>query len=228
VTGNTVIDALKTTVKENYDFPSRTLRNLDIKNKRIVTVTAHRRENLGDPLRNICSAIREIALNYSDTEIVYPVHLNPAVQEVVYEILGSVNNVHLIDPIDVACMHNLMNQSYLILTDSGGLQEEAPSLGKPVLVLRNETERPEAVKSRNGKSDWDKVERKLLSRHPSYWIILKNMKKWQEPLILMGMVLHQKELSKFCCTSLASKKWILKNLTLYRGRMDEDVRHTAN
>jgi len=118
ITGNTVIDALKTTVVENYD------------KKRIITVTAHRRENLGEPLHNICEALKHIADRYDDIEIVYPVHLNPAVH-----------------PLDVQDMHNLMARSYLIMTDSGGLQEEAPSLGKPVLVLRNETERPEAVKA---------------------------------------------------------------------------------
>ena len=114
---------------------------------RVIAVTAHRRENLGEPLRNICKALKFIADKYSDTEIVYPVHLNPAVQEVAKEILGGHKRVHLIDPLDVQDMHNLMNKAYLIMTDSGGLQEEAPSLGKPVLVLRNETERPEAVES---------------------------------------------------------------------------------
>lgn len=146
ITGNTVIDALKTTVVENYDFANEDLKKLDFK-KRIITVTAHRRENLGEPLHNICEALKHIADRYDDIEIVYPVHLNPAVQEVAKKILGSHERVHLIDPLDVQDMHNLMARSYLIMTDSGGLQEEAPSLGKPVLVLRNETERPEAVKA---------------------------------------------------------------------------------
>lgn len=144
-TGNTVIDALKTTVKSDYVFENDTLKKIDFNGKRIITVTAHRRENLGEPLNNICRALRSLVEKYSDIEIVYPVHLNPAVQEVAKGILGDHKQVHLIDPLDVQDMHNLMANSFLIMTDSGGLQEEAPSLGKPVLVLRNETERPEAV-----------------------------------------------------------------------------------
>lgn len=108
-------------------------------------MTAHRRENLGEPLRNICYAVKEIAENNKNIEVVYPVHLNPKVQETAKEILGEVKNVHLIEPLDVITTHNLINRSYMVLTDSGGIQEEAPSLGKPVLVLRKETERPEAV-----------------------------------------------------------------------------------
>ncbi len=144
-TGNTVIDALKTTIRKDYIFENKALGKIDYKNKRVITVTAHRRENLGEPLENICRALLSVAKNYEDIEIVYPVHLNPAVQDVAKSILGNQKNVHLISPLDVQDMHNLMDRSYLILTDSGGLQEEAPSLGKPVLVLRNETERPEAV-----------------------------------------------------------------------------------
>jgi UDP-N-acetylglucosamine 2-epimerase (non-hydrolysing) len=144
-TGNTVIDALKTTVKKDYIFESENLRNLDLNGMRVITVTAHRRENLGEPLKNICRALKHIADKYEDVQIIYPVHLNPAVQETAKEILGGHSRVHLINPLDVQDMHNLMDRSYLIMTDSGGLQEEAPSLGKPVLVLRNETERPEAV-----------------------------------------------------------------------------------
>jgi len=144
-TGNTVIDALKTTVNKDYMFENKFLRKINYLEKKVITVTAHRRENLGEPLENICNAISKIAKKYSNVEVVYPVHLNPAVQDVANSILGSQKNVHLINPLDVQDMHNLMGRSYLILTDSGGLQEEAPSLGKPVLVLRNETERPEAV-----------------------------------------------------------------------------------
>lgn len=147
ITGNTVIDALKTTVKVAYVFEEQGLQKIDYNKNRIISVTAHRRENLGEPLRNICTAIRCIVDNYSDVEIVYPVHLNPIVRETANEILGGHPRVHLIDPIGVQDMHNLINKSYMILTDSGGLQEEAPSLGKPVLVLRNETERPEAVEA---------------------------------------------------------------------------------
>ncbi len=144
VTGNTVIDALKTTIDKEYKFKNPVLKKVDFDNK-VILVTAHRRENIGEPLENICNAIKRIVRDYEDTEIVYPVHMNPAVRDIVYRIMGNENRIHLIDPIDVVEMHNLMDRSYLILTDSGGLQEEAPSLGKPVLVLRAETERPEAI-----------------------------------------------------------------------------------
>ncbi len=144
ITGNTVIDALKTTVQKDYKFEHPVLSELDF-NKKVIFMTAHRRENLGEPLRNICLAVKEIANKNKDVEVVYPVHLNPAVREVANEILGDVKNVHLIEPLDVITTHNLINKSYMVLTDSGGIQEEAPSLGKPVLVLRKETERPEAV-----------------------------------------------------------------------------------
>ena len=144
ITGNTVIDALKTTVKEEYKFEHEVLSKIDF-SKKVIFMTAHRRENLGEPLRNICMAVKEIAQNDENIEVVYPVHLNPKVQETAKEILGNIKNVHLIEPLDVITTHNLINRSYMVLTDSGGIQEEAPSLGKPVLVLRKETERPEAV-----------------------------------------------------------------------------------
>ena len=147
ITGNTAIDALKSTVSVSYEFENESLKRINFNNKRIITVTAHRRENLGQPLKNICLALKEIVQKYDDIEIIYPVHLNPQVQEPVKEILGELPGVHLIDPLQVLDMHNLLSKSYLVLTDSGGLQEEAPSLGKPVLVLRNETERPEAVEA---------------------------------------------------------------------------------
>ena len=148
ITGNTVIDALKYTVSDDYQFENTNLRKMDFTGKRIIAVTAHRRENLGQPLRNICHALKEIVQNYDDVEIVYSLHMNPQVKEPAYEILGGVPGVHLMDPpLQVLDMHNLLSRSYLVLTDSGGLQEEAPSLGKPVLVLRNETERPEAVEA---------------------------------------------------------------------------------
>lgn len=147
MTGNTVIDALKTTIRKDYVFENAVLKNTDFNGKRILAVTAHRRENLGEPLSNICAALRNIADNYQDVEIIYTVHLNPAVRETARAILEGHPRVRLIDPVGVQDMHNLMDRSYLVLTDSGGLQEEAPSLGKPVLVLRRETERPEAVKA---------------------------------------------------------------------------------
>lgn len=145
VTGNTVTDALKTTVAEDYSFHTPELQNVNFKNRKVITVTAHRRENLGEPLQNICRALKRLVETYEDVEIVYPVHLNPAVREVVKGIMGGHPKIHLTDPVDVRELHNLMNRSYMVMTDSGGLQEEAPSLGRPVLVLRNETERPEAV-----------------------------------------------------------------------------------
>ncbi len=147
VTGNTVIDAFQYTVKDDYSFSDDSLNNLDFDTSRVITLTAHRRENLGKPLRNICNAIKRVAGEYQNVTFVYPVHLNPAVRDVVFEVLGGIPNVKLIDPIDVLDMHNLLARSFMIMTDSGGLQEEAPHFGKPVLVLRTETERPEAVEA---------------------------------------------------------------------------------
>ena len=145
ITGNTVIDAMKTTVKDDFVFTTNLLNDIDYKNKRVITMTAHRRENLGKPLENICNAVLKIAQKYEDVEFVYPVHLNPLVRETVFKILGNQERIHLIEPINVDELHNLMARSYMVMTDSGGIQEEAPSLAKPVLVLRKETERPEAV-----------------------------------------------------------------------------------
>lgn len=144
ITGNTVIDALKTTVRDSYEFETSELKEIDFR-KKVIVLTAHRRENLGEPMENIFRAVKKIAKEYEDVEIVYPVHLNPLVREPANRILGEVTNVHLIEPLDVQELHNLMDRAYLVMTDSGGLQEEAPALGKPVLVLRQETERPEAV-----------------------------------------------------------------------------------
>ncbi len=145
VTGNTVIDALKMTVRPDYCYREAALNQPALFEGRLVLVTAHRRENLGEPLRNICRAIRRMVEENEDVRVVYPVHLNPAVREVVFDILGGHDRIFLIDPLDVFDMHNLMDRCYMVMTDSGGLQEEAPALGKPVLVLRTETERPEAV-----------------------------------------------------------------------------------
>lgn len=145
VTGNTVIDSIKYTVKEEYQFKDERLNQIDFTKNRFVLMTAHRRENLGEPLKNICRAVKRLVENNKDIEVVYPVHLNPAVRETVFAILGDVERVHLIDPLDVEDMHNAISKSYLVMTDSGGLQEEGPSFGVPVIVLRTETERPEAV-----------------------------------------------------------------------------------
>ncbi len=145
ITGNTVIDALKTTVRKEYTFQNPLLNELDFGKKRVIVVTAHRRENLGKPLENICNAIKAIVEEYTDVEVVYPVHLNPAVRETVFGILGKTEGIHLIDPVSVDDLHNAISRSFMVMTDSGGIQEEAPALAKPVLVLRRETERPEAV-----------------------------------------------------------------------------------
>ena len=145
VTGNTVIDALRTTVREDYHFATEELNHLPYGEKKVILVTCHRRENYGEPMKNIMLALRQIAEENQDVELVYPVHLSPVVREAVDTYLRGAPRVHLIDPLPADEMHNLMARCYLVLTDSGGLQEEAPALGKPVLVLRRETERPEAV-----------------------------------------------------------------------------------
>jgi len=147
ITGNTAIDCLKTTIRENYTFDLDILNKIDYKNKRVITMTAHRRENIGKPLENICNAVLRIVNDNKDVEVVYAVHFNPAVRETVQKILGKHSRIHLTDPIDMKDMHNLMNLSYFVMTDSGGLQEEVPSMGKPVLVLRNVTERPEGIEA---------------------------------------------------------------------------------
>lgn len=147
ITGNTVIDAMKTTVQEDFLFADPVLNELDFAGKRVITMTCHRRENYGQPMEDIMGAVRQIVEEYDDVEVVYPVHLSPVVQECAWRNLGDLDRVHLIKPLDVDQMHNLMARSYCILTDSGGLQEEAPAMGKPVLVLRKETERPEAIEA---------------------------------------------------------------------------------
>ena len=145
VTGNTVIDALKTTVRADYRFATEELNRLPYGEKKVILVTCHRRENYGEPMKSIMLALRQIAEENRDVELVYPVHLSPVVREAVDQYLRGAPRVHLIDPLPADEMHNLMDRCYMVLTDSGGLQEEAPALGKPVLVLRRETERPEAV-----------------------------------------------------------------------------------
>lgn len=146
-TGNSVIDALQTTIEKDYIFTVAELNTIDYEKKRVISITAHRRENLGKPLENICNAIKRIVEAYDDVEIVYAVHKNPQVVEPVNRILGGNSRIHLLDPLDLKDMHNLLSRSYFVMTDSGGLQEEVPSMGKPVLVLRNVTERPEGVEA---------------------------------------------------------------------------------
>lgn len=170
VTGNTAIDALKTTVKDDYDHPIFE----KIGNDKMILLTAHRRENLGSPMKNMFRAIKRIVEEFDDIQVVYPVHLNPAVREAADDVLGDNNKVHLIEPLEVFDFHNFLNKSYIIMTDSGGIQEEAPSLGKPVLVLRDTTERPEGVSAGTLKlagTDEEqiyKLTKELLTSHVEY------------------------------------------------------------
>lgn len=147
LTGNTVIDALSTTVEKDHHFTVDLLNKLDYENKKIILVTCHRRENYGEPMARIMTALRQVADTYQNVELVYPVHLSPVVRQAAEQHLSGHERIHLIEPLDVEEMHNLMARCYMVMTDSGGLQEEAPALGKPVLVLRRETERPEAVEA---------------------------------------------------------------------------------
>ena len=141
VTGNTAIDALKTTVKKDYTHPELEW----AKGSRLIMITAHRRENLGEPMRHMFKAIRRVMNENPDVKAIYPIHMNPVVREIANEFLGGDDRIHIIEPLDVLDFHNFLSQSHLILTDSGGIQEEAPSLGKPVLVMRDTTERPEGI-----------------------------------------------------------------------------------
>lgn len=143
ITGNTAIDAMKTTVDKNYSNEVFDW----VGNDRMILLTAHRRENLGEPMRNIFRAIKRIVDEFNDIKVVYPIHMNPKVREVANEIFNGCDKVKLIEPLEVFDFHNFQNKSYIILTDSGGIQEEAPSLGKPVLVLRDTTERPEGIEA---------------------------------------------------------------------------------
>ncbi|MCI6189118.1 MAG: UDP-N-acetylglucosamine 2-epimerase (non-hydrolyzing) [Clostridium sp.] len=145
ITGNTVIDAMLHTVEEDYVFENEELNKIDFKNKKVIMITAHRRENWGEGISNICEALNQIVNENKDVELVYLVHLNPIVKDMVHEKLGGKERIHLLNPLDTKETHNLMNKCFMVMTDSGGLQEEAPHLGKPVLVLRDVTERPEAV-----------------------------------------------------------------------------------
>lgn len=143
VTGNTAIDALKTTVKEDYTHPELEW----AKGSRLIMITAHRRENLGEPMKNMFRAVKRVMDEHPDVKAIYPIHMNPVVRETADAILGNNDRIHIIEPLEVLDFHNFLSRSYLILTDSGGIQEEAPSLGKPVLVMRDTTERPEGIKA---------------------------------------------------------------------------------
>ncbi len=147
ITGNTVIDALLSVVKENYKFENELLNKIDYENKRVIVMTCHRRENWGKPMEDIFTGVKELAQENSDVDVIFPVHLNPNIRSLANHIMGDMKNIHLIEPLDYEPFANLLNKSYLILTDSGGIQEEAPALGKPILVMRTETERPEAAEA---------------------------------------------------------------------------------
>ena len=141
VTGNTAIDALRTTVREDYSHPELVWAS----DSRLILITAHRRENLGEPMNNMCRAIRRVMDEHTDVKAIYPIHMNPIVRKTADEFLGGDDRIHIIEPLDVLDFHNFLGRCFLVLTDSGGIQEEAPSLGKPVLVMRNTTERPEGI-----------------------------------------------------------------------------------
>jgi len=143
VTGNTAIDALKTTVREDYTHPELEW----AKESRLIMITAHRRENLGEPMHNMFRAIRRVMEEHPDVKAIYPIHMNPAVRQAADEELRGCDRIHMIEPLEVLDFHNFLARSFMILTDSGGIQEEAPSLGKPVLVMRDTTERPEGIQA---------------------------------------------------------------------------------
>jgi UDP-N-acetylglucosamine 2-epimerase (non-hydrolysing) len=147
VTGNTVVDAVMQVARSRTGYSDPELKSLDLEGRRMILATAHRRENIGEPMHNICRAIRDVLADYPDTVVVMPVHLNPRVRETVIRELGGVERCHLVDPVSYPDMVGLMEACYMVMTDSGGLQEEAPALGKPVLVLRRTTERPEGVRA---------------------------------------------------------------------------------
>ncbi len=174
ITGNTVIDAMEHTIDEDYTFESDELNYIDFGNKKVIMITAHRRENWGEGINNICDALVDIVENNKDVELIYLVHLNPVVRDVVYGKLEGRERIHLLPPLDTKETHNLMNKCFMIMSDSGGLQEEAPHLGKPVLVLRDVTERSEAVEAGTVKlvgTDKDEIikEANLLINNEEYY-----------------------------------------------------------
>ncbi len=172
VTGNTAIDALKTTVRDDYTHSELQW----AESSRLILVTAHRRENLGKPMWNMFRAIRRVAEENKDVKVIYPVHMNPEIRKIAREVLGDNDRIHMIEPLDVLDFHNFMKRCYLILTDSGGIQEEAPSLGKPVLVMRNTTERPEGINAGTLKLVGTEEE----SIYQNFSILLQNQKVYEE------------------------------------------------
>lgn len=179
ITGNTAIDAMSYTVRDDYSFKTPILNSLDFSKRRVIAVTCHRRENYGKPMEEIMLAIAEVVRLHEDVEVVYPVHLSPVVRECAQKYLSGKDRIHLIEPIDVQEMHNLIARCYMVMTDSGGLQEEAPALGKPVLVLRKETERPEAIEAGTVRlagviyDDILRMANELLDNDVAYWAMAK-------------------------------------------------------
>ncbi len=179
ITGNTVIDALKYTIQDDYVFENDLLNKLDFEKNRIILLTSHRRENIGKPMENIFTAIKDIVQKYEDVQVVFPIHLNPKVREIAEKVLDGNNRIHIIEPLEYEPFTNLMNKVHLVVTDSGGLQEEAPTLGKPVLVVREETERPEGIESGTAKLMGTSYEKlyseleKLLSDKEEYNLMTK-------------------------------------------------------
>jgi len=172
VTGNTAIDALKTTVREDYTHPELEW----AEGSRLIMITAHRRENLGEPMKNMFRAIRRVMDEHPDVKAIYPIHMNPVVRETANEILGGDDRIHIIEPLEVLDFHNFLSRSYLILTDSGGIQEEAPSLGKPVLVMRDTTERPEGIAA--GTLKLVGTEEEVI--YENFKLLLENEEKYQK------------------------------------------------
>ncbi|WP_236908464.1 non-hydrolyzing UDP-N-acetylglucosamine 2-epimerase [Clostridium sp. Cult3] len=164
ITGNTVIDALHYVIQEDYEFSQSNLNHIDYQNQRVILLTSHRRENIGKPMENIFSAVKDVVTKYDDVEVVFPIHLNPKVRDIAYRVFGDNERIHIIEPLDYEPFTNLMAKSYIVVTDSGGLQEEAPSLGKPVLVVREETERPEGIEAGTAKlvgTNYDSIYKEL-------------------------------------------------------------------
>ncbi len=212
VTGNTAIDALKTTVQKHF-----THQELEwAKGSRLILITAHRRENLGTPMRHMFRAIRRVMDEHPDVKVIYPIHLNPLVRETAQEVFKGSSSIHLIEPLDVVAFHNFMAQSYLILTDSGGIQEEAPSLGKPVLVMRDTTERPEGIKAKTLKLVGTTEE----SIYKAFSELLTDQEKYNEMSHASnpyGDGEAAKRIARIIETKLNAKKWDKK---IYKNTAD--------
>jgi UDP-N-acetylglucosamine 2-epimerase (non-hydrolysing) len=180
ITGNTSIDALTWVIDENYNFEEEAINKIDFTNKKVILLTAHRRENIGLPMENIFSALKDIAVENKDVEVIYPMHLNPKVREIAQKVFKGMERVHLIEPLDYLPFTNLMNKCHIVVTDSGGVQEEAPSLGKPVLVVRRETERPEGIEA--GTAKLAGTDRADIYKELNILLMTKmNTKKWPMP-----------------------------------------------